>query len=108
MRDGDVDLVKVLGTEIPADVLTKFTDKQTLERLMPIASLDWEDGRPASAPSLTNAVLPLCNIGHGLYLAQERTSMPSVYSVSLALSSLSTSIKDMMGSMVTLANSTAT
>lgn len=75
IKCGDMYLGKILGSENPADLSTKFVDKMTLEKLIPMAGLDWEQGRPDLAPSLAHALLPWHNIGNKLYalLPSERS-----------------------------------
>ena len=52
LRAGDFELVKVLGSENPADVLTKFTDRATLAKMTSRMNLSHEDGRADSVPKL--------------------------------------------------------
>ena len=52
LRAGDFDLVKVLGTENPADVLTKYTEKPTLFKMISKMGLGFEAGRATSAPNI--------------------------------------------------------
>ena len=51
LRAHDFELYKVAGALNPADVLTKFTDKQTLLGHLPRMSLRHMDGRPEIAPT---------------------------------------------------------
>ena len=67
LKTGDFKLSKILGAHNPADLLTKFVDKPTLERLIPMAHLNWATGRPEKAPQLTHALVPRFHLGHGLY-----------------------------------------
>ena len=41
----EFELEKVLGSANPADILTEFTDKQTLHKLLQLLNLAFEDGR---------------------------------------------------------------
>ena len=52
LRCHDFELFKVLGVENPADALTKFVDKRTLESHLPRMSVRCLDGRPELAPRL--------------------------------------------------------
>ena len=52
MRAGDVELAKVLRVEKPTDVLTKFTERATLAKMLSKLNLLVEDGRAESAPSI--------------------------------------------------------
>ena len=71
VRGGDLKLSKVLGQDNPADMLTKHIERPVLHRLLPLAGLDWQDGRPEIAPNLTSAVVrSKQHIGHGLYTLQ--------------------------------------
>ena len=55
VRTGAVTLHKVLGTENPADILTKYVDKDTLNRALPKMNLHEMLGRPDSAPAAMGA-----------------------------------------------------
>ena len=50
IRSGKITLQKILSTENPADVLTKYVDRKTLENALPKLGLSVKSGRPASAP----------------------------------------------------------
>ena len=52
MRNGDFQLEKVLGSESPADILTKFTDKQILRHMLNKHNMTFEGGRADSAPQI--------------------------------------------------------
>ena len=52
VRAGDLQLVKVLGADNPADVLTKYVGRECLEKHVKFMSCHYEGGRAASAPSL--------------------------------------------------------
>ena len=54
VRMNDFALRKIKGTENPADSLTKHIDHPTLQRHMQTMSLEYEEGRASSAPSLTH------------------------------------------------------
>ena len=45
-----IDLVKVLGTDNPADVLTKYVNRATMEKALAEIGLEVRKGRPACAP----------------------------------------------------------
>ena len=47
---------KLLGKENPADMLTKYVDKQTLENLLPRLHIVALDGRPDIAPNFDHHV----------------------------------------------------
>ena len=50
VRSKDVELLKVLGAENPADILTKYVDPKTLQSALKRINTIVEPGRPASAP----------------------------------------------------------
>lgn len=50
----DFILTKVLGSLNPSDILTKHTDRATLEKHLTALDLMLESGRPKSAPALTH------------------------------------------------------
>ena len=50
-----VELVKVIGAEIPADILTKYVDPKTLQSALKRINMVVESGRPASAPQAAKA-----------------------------------------------------
>ena len=50
VRSRQILLNKVLGTDNPADVLTKYVDRKTLDMALPKMGLHPQSGRPASAP----------------------------------------------------------
>ena len=50
VRSGDMDLRKVLGTENPADALTKYVDAGTLDKCMKATGLELREGRSEAAP----------------------------------------------------------
>ena len=54
VRAGDFILTKVLGSLNPADILTKHTDRATLEKHLLALDMHLEEGRPESAPALTH------------------------------------------------------
>ena len=71
VRGCDLKLSKVLDRDNPVDMLTKHIEKPTLHRLLPLAGLDWQQGRPEIAPTLTHAIVTKTDhIGHGLYSLQ--------------------------------------
>ena len=51
VRNGDVALIKVLGTENPADAFTKYLDVASMERALTRMNVSFMDGRAAIAPS---------------------------------------------------------
>ena len=50
VRSGAMDLRKVLGTENPADALTKYVDAGTLDKCMKAMGLELREGRSEAAP----------------------------------------------------------
>ena len=50
VRSKQILLEKVLGTDNPADVLTKYVDRKTLESALAKMGLHQAAGRPTSAP----------------------------------------------------------
>ena len=50
IRSKAIKLVKVLGTENMADVLTKYVDKATLQKALVFMGMELLPGRPACAP----------------------------------------------------------
>ena len=55
LRDKDLSAEKVLGTDNPADVLTKHVDYATLLKHMTRMGLVYENGRADSAPATAAA-----------------------------------------------------
>ena len=53
VRSGDISIHKVLGQDNPADALTKFVDRATLERALARMRVEPEGGRAASAAQVT-------------------------------------------------------
>ena len=51
VRNGDVNLVKVLGTENPADALTKYLDPASMGRALAKMNCEFMEGRATSAPA---------------------------------------------------------
>ena len=52
LKKGDFKLTKVLGSENPADLLTKHVPRETMCKHMEFMGLISEEGRPMSAPTL--------------------------------------------------------
>ena len=52
IRTGDFKLNKILGSENPADILTKNVDKALLSKHLETMQLRAEDGRAESAPKV--------------------------------------------------------
>ena len=50
VRSQDVEMLKVLWAEDPADILTQYVDPKTLQSAPSRINVDFESGRPASAP----------------------------------------------------------
>ena len=51
VRSKVIELVKILGTENPADVMTKYVDRSTMEKALDKMHLTFMGGRPACAPA---------------------------------------------------------
>ena len=60
IRNGDALLEKVAGSENPSDCLTKFLSGPDLRGHLARMNLQFEDGRPESAPHLTTSVRSEC------------------------------------------------
>ena len=60
LRSKDFVLTKILGAANPADSLTKHLDHSTLMKHLDAMGLCFEDGRPESAPTLTNLIFERC------------------------------------------------
>ena len=52
VRASDLHLVKVLGANNPADILTKYVPRDALEKHVEFMGCHYEDGRAASAPTI--------------------------------------------------------
>ena len=52
-REGDLEIVKVLGANNPGDALTKYVERNLLEKHMCRINCFPEDGRAASAPQIS-------------------------------------------------------
>ena len=52
VRDGHIDLVKVLGAENPADILTKYVSADLLSKMLDKLNLRFMEGRSPIAPQL--------------------------------------------------------
>ena len=55
LKKGDFKLTKVLGSENPADLLTKHVPRETMCKHMAFLNLVSEEGRPVSAPTLQHS-----------------------------------------------------
>ena len=51
VRNGAVSLHKVLGSENPADIMTKYTDKAILEKMLGLVNMKAMSDRAACAPA---------------------------------------------------------
>ena len=58
VRLGEIKLGKVLGTDNPADLLTKFLSRPQIQQHVATMGGKFIDGRAASAPALAADVLP--------------------------------------------------
>ena len=56
IRNGDFEVLKILGTENPGDIFTKYVEKPTLDHMLGKLNLRFEDGRPTSAPQIAACV----------------------------------------------------
>ena len=54
VRSGRVQLVKVLGSENPADVLTKYVDKATMTKMLTKMGMRQLQGRAKCAPAIVS------------------------------------------------------
>ena len=52
VRDKTAEIVKVLGTDNPADVFTQYVDSATLQKALKCMQLHAESGRPKSATGI--------------------------------------------------------
>ena len=52
VRDKTIELVKVLGAENPADILTKYVDKGILNKMLAKLGMKIQGGRSNAAPEL--------------------------------------------------------
>ena len=52
LKEKDLEVDKVLGTDNPADCLTKHLDRKTLDKHLAAMGLEYEAGRADSAPRL--------------------------------------------------------
>ena len=55
VRGKKIELLKVLGTENPADVLTKYVNRVSMEKALKFLNLVPTEGRPACAPAAMGA-----------------------------------------------------
>ena len=60
LAGGDFKLSKIKGTGNPADCLTKYLDNKTLMKHAAAMGLEYAEGRPESAPTLTHAIFQRC------------------------------------------------
>ena len=73
MKDKQIGLLKVKGTENPSDLMIKFTDLATLDKLCAIMGLELRGGRSALAPEVAkgagkeevNCVMDVDDLGNG-------------------------------------------
>ena len=54
VRSGRVELVKVLGSENPADVLTKYVDRVTMSKMLQKMGMRQLEGRAKCAPAIVS------------------------------------------------------
>ena len=62
LRAQDFILSKIPGQQNPADLFTNVLDRPTMDRLMPLLSVEFEDGRADSAPQLAHMVNAMLRI----------------------------------------------
>ena len=55
-KNGDFELLKILGTENPGDIFTKFVERPIWDKMLDKLCMVTEDGRPDSAPKIASAV----------------------------------------------------
>ena len=55
VRSKEIELCKVLSTDNPADVLTKYVNRQTMDKALTTMGMLRLDGRPACAPAAMGA-----------------------------------------------------
>ena len=55
IRNKKVELVKVLGAINPADIMTKYTNADTLNKMLNLMGMRFSDGRAACAPAISKA-----------------------------------------------------
>ena len=51
VRSERVELLKVLGTDNPADAMTKYLDRATMEKSLKAMNCEFRDGRAKAAPA---------------------------------------------------------
>ena len=51
VRNGDIKLLKILGTDNPADAFTKYLDRACMEKAIAAMNLEFKTGRAKSAPA---------------------------------------------------------
>ena len=51
VRNGDVALLKVFGSDNPANIFTKCVDAATMEKALKLMNVHFMDGRPECAPA---------------------------------------------------------
>ena len=56
IRAGELTIHKVLGADNPADSMTKFVDKNTLEKALRRMRIEAEDGRASSAAQIASMI----------------------------------------------------
>ena len=66
VRSREIELLKVLGIDNPADVLTKYVERSTMEKAMQKLNMIPLDGRPACAP----AAMGISTIRHSVPVFQ--------------------------------------
>ena len=55
VRSKTIELLKILGTENPADVLTKYVNRQSMEKALATMGMVTMSGRPECAPAAMGA-----------------------------------------------------
>ena len=52
IRDGQIEIHKILGTENPGDIFTKYVNKNTMEAALKKMNLAFKEGRSPIAPAI--------------------------------------------------------
>ena len=60
LRTHDFELVKVLGSDNPADLLTKYLDRALHQKHIKALNLTFEDGRAESAAQIGDHIVACC------------------------------------------------
>ena len=55
-QGGGLKFTKVLGTKNPADVATKYLNKTTMGKILPIVGCEWRQGRAVEGLTLSRGL----------------------------------------------------